>query len=87
MLKAHFESPKYDITATQLSRLVGFQNFNSANLRYGLLAGKFCEFFQINTDFKLPILVKLKKENSEWHWKLHPKVVQALGELKWFGDS
>jgi hypothetical protein len=87
MLKSHCESPNYDITATQLSHLVGFQNFNTANLRYGLLAKKFLEFFQINSDFNLPILVGFENVNDEWHWILLPKVVQALGELKWFGDS
>ena len=47
MLKAHYKSPNYDITATQLAYKASFPSFETANLKYGLLAGKFLEFFQI----------------------------------------
>lgn len=89
MLKAHYESPNYDITATQLANKVGFPNFETANLRYGLLAGKFLKFFQIQLKryVKLNALVYLHNPNDEWHWTLRPEVIQALDELRWFGDN
>jgi len=48
ILKAHYESPNYVVTATELASKVGFANFNAANLRYGLLAQKFLDFFEIH---------------------------------------
>src|SRR4051794_25691389 len=61
MLKAHFKSPKHIITATELAVKVGFSTFGAANLRYGLLANKFLEFFQIQlTEYvKINVLVYL----------------------------
>jgi hypothetical protein len=89
MLKAHYESPNYDITATQLANKVGFSNFEAANLRYGLLAGKLLKIFQIQLKryIKLNALVYLENQNDEWHWILRPEVIQALGELRWFEDN
>ncbi len=87
MLKTHYESPNYDITSTQLAHKIDFSSFAAANLRYGLLAGKLLEFFQIQVTSraKLNILVNFDNQNNEWHWVLRPQVVQALTELKWFG--
>ena len=89
MLKAHYKSPNFDITATELADKVGFPNFETANLRYGLLAGKFLEFFQIRLKkyAKLNALVYFNKPDTEWHWVLRPQVVQALDELRWFKDD
>jgi len=88
MLKAHYESPNYDITATQLANKVGFPSFKTANLRYGLLAGKLLQFFQIQFERYVNInaLVYLDNPDGEWHWILRPQVVKALHDLKWFGD-
>jgi hypothetical protein len=89
MLKAHYESPNYDITATQLASKVGFPSFTTANLRYGLLAGRLLQFFQIQFESYVNInaLTYLDNLNGEWHWILRPQVIQALHELKWFGDA
>ena len=89
MLKAHYEALNYDITATQLANKVGFRNFETTNLRYGLLASKFLELFQIQVVgyAKLNALVGFDKCNDEWHWILLPQVVQALRELGWFGET
>jgi|GEM_PF-760936 len=86
MLELHYRSPRYDITAAQLAKKVDFSNLTAVNLRYGLLANKFLEFFQIDLtkDVKLNVLISLEKLNNEWHWKLRPHVVQALEELEWF---
>ena len=83
MLKAHFESPDYVITATELANKVGFANFNAANLRYGLLAQKLLDFFQIHlTEYvKVNALVYLNNPDDEWEWTLRPQVVKALKKL------
>ena len=83
MLKAHFESPNYLVTATELASKVGFANFNAANLRYGLLAKKLLDFFQINISegVKLAVLVDFAHPDNEWEWTLRPQVVEALKKL------
>ncbi|KAF0106267.1 MAG: hypothetical protein FD146_2694 [Anaerolineaceae bacterium] len=89
MLKAHFESPDYKISATQLAARAGFSNFETANLRYGLLASKFLDFFQIHLEeyVKINVLVLLENINGEWHWVLRPQVVNALSKLMWFDSK
>ena len=86
MLGLHYQSPGHDITATELSRSMGFAKFNAANRHYGGLAGKFCKFFRIAPSTKLYILVEFEQWQGEWHWIMRPKVVQALRELKWFDE-
>ena len=83
ILKTHYESPNYVVTATELASKVGFANFNAANLRYGLLAQKFLDFFQIHlTEYvKINALVDLNNPNDEWEWTLRPQVVKALKKL------
>lgn len=87
MLKVNYESSSHTTTATRLSRAVGFANFNAANLRYGGLAGKFCEFFQVWPSENLSTLVIFERPDNEWLWKMRPQVVEALRELRWFSES
>ncbi|KAA3658122.1 MAG: HNH endonuclease [Chloroflexi bacterium] len=84
ILKANYESDKHTITATKLANRVGFANFAASNLRYGLLARKFCEFFQIQPNQYLSILVNFKKIENEWHWIMRPELVSAIRELELF---
>jgi hypothetical protein len=74
------------VSATELARKVGFANFQAANLRYGLLARKLLDFFQIHLSeyVKLNALVYLNNPDDEWEWTLRPEVVQALKKLNWF---
>jgi hypothetical protein len=89
MLKTHYESPNYDLSATQLAKRVRFANYEAANLRYGLLANKLLGYFNLKFDtyIKLNILVYLYNINGEWHWVLRPRVAKALNELKWFPNN
>jgi len=87
MLGVHYQSPGFDITATELSRSMGFAKFNAANRHYGGFAGKFCKFFQIAPSINLYVLVDFEKREGEWHWIMRPRVVQALRELKWFDET
>ncbi len=87
ILEAHYKSPNFDMTATQLANRVGFKNHSAANLHYGRLADKFLKFFNIDSfNIKLDILVYLDKYDNEWHWILRPNVIQALKVLNWFGN-
>ena len=84
MLKGHYDASNYIITATQLSQVVGFKNFNAANLRYGKLAGRLCEFFEIYPKYNVLVLATFKQVDVELHWIMRPQVVQAIHELGWF---
>ena len=85
ILEAHYKSPNFDMTATQLAKQINFKNHSAANLHYGRLADKFLKFFNIDSfDIKLDILVYLDKYDNEWHWILRPNVIQALKALNWF---
>lgn len=84
MLKENYTAPKHTTTATRLGRAAGFPSFHAANLRYGLLARKFCDFFQLYPRFHSSILVIFEKPGREWLCIMRPQVVQALDELGWF---
>ena len=86
LLKAHYEAPNYVVTATELANKVGFANFQATNLRYGTLAKKLLDYFQISFSryAKLNALVYFNNPTNEWEWTLRPEVVQALKKLKWF---
>ena len=86
ILKAHYESPNYVSSAKELAKQVRTKNFNAINLRYGLLADKFLEFFHFNLteSVKINIFVSLKKDKDEWVWTLRPQVALALKQLNWF---
>jgi hypothetical protein len=86
MLKDNYQSPDHTTTATRLARAAGFPSFHAANLRYGLLARKLCDYFQIYPQFHSSILVIFEKPGREWQAVLRPQVVQALEELEWFAS-
>ena len=83
ILKSHYESPNYVVTATELASKVGFENYNAINLRYGLLAKKFLDFFHLRLEkyVKVNGLVKLNNPEDEWEWTLRPQVAKALQNL------
>jgi len=85
LLSSHLQAPNHDVTAAQLARLVGFARFQAANLRYGTLAGRLLEFFQIRLErrINLNILATFEYRDDEWHWILRPEVVDALTRLTW----
>ena len=87
MLKANLEAPHQTVTATQLSNIMDFSNFNAANLRYGTFARKLCDFFKVKPAQFLYVLVYFKKINDEWHWTLRENVVAAIIELNLFENA
>jgi hypothetical protein len=86
-LRAHFKSPDYDITATQLARKIGFPDHRIANLTYGVLSKKMLKRFnaRVKDADNLIVLVKtyFHHQTKEWHWALRPQVVEALNALEW----
>ncbi len=85
MLKAHYQSPDNYISAHELAGKVGYANFNAANLRYGLLAGRLLEYFQIHFEKYVNVNVLVDDFSDNLHWRMRKNVHQALRELGWFG--
>ena len=83
LLEAHYEAPGHVITSAELAHKVGFANYKAVNLRYGLLAKKFLEFFGLSLakSVKVNALVTLEKKNDKWEWTLRPQVVEALSKV------
>jgi len=87
MLRQNYYALEHTVTAGDLARLVGFANFNAANMQYGTYAGHLCVALgRKPPTTKVAILVRfsgkdLRDENVRW--TLHPQVVQALEELRW----
>jgi len=83
LLRAHYEAPGHVITAAELAHKIGFANYKAVNLRYGLLAKKFLEFFGLSLTkyMKVNALVTLEKNNDKWEWTLRPQVIEALSKI------
>ncbi len=85
LLEAHYRAPGHVMTATELANKVGFAGYRAVNLRYGLLAKKFLDFFGLSLVKYVNVnaLVRLEKEKGdrEWKWILRPQVVEALSKL------
>ena len=85
LLEAHYRAPGHVVTATELANKVGFAGYQAVNLRYGLLAKKFLDFFGLSLVKYVNVnaLVSLEKDKGtrEWKWTLRPQVVEALSKL------
>jgi hypothetical protein len=88
MLKANYNAPDRMLTATELAKAVGYENYGAVNLHYGKLG------HQVGTllgweplpKYKLEVLVDFKKpdqERQEWRWILKPNVAEAMERLGW----
>ena len=87
MLRVNYESLNHTTSATQLANRVGFRGFEAANLRYGSLAAKFCDYFQLHPRIKLSALVEFERPSQEWLWIMRPQLVEAIHELGWFEQA
>ena len=83
MLRVHYHAPHRTVTATQLSRAVRYQNYNSANLHYGKMGGLVGRQLGWRPKMPLKVLVSFEKPGNEWHWIMRPQVFHALEELGW----
>ena len=92
LLLAHYNSLEKTTTMTELSRMVGYNNFESGNLHYGKLARIICEDMNrkpgdiySGTDCWIVTLVRFRKRPDDKHIKLimHDNVAEAISRLGW----
>lgn len=88
MLKFHYDAPQQTVTAGELAEAVGFKAFNGANLQYGWLARKLCDFLELDLGswVLLNVLVTFRHGNY-WEWIMRPEVATALEQLRWCGGN
>lgn len=89
MIREHHRSPGAVTTASQLAESVGYPNYETANLQYGLLAKMLSDELGlpekdaveigILVDFVPPDTVA----NEHYLWVLRPNVARALENLGW----
>ena len=87
MLQVHYYAPDHTVTASQMSKAMGYKNFNASNLHYGKLGrlvGKIIGWVPKTT---LYVLVEFEKPGREWLWHLRPEVIQAIERLGWNEDN
>lgn len=92
MLKAHYHAPNRTLTATELAQAVGFPNYSTVNLRYGLLGQAIYDEGLIalpagarHPDGK-PIYTFViadgeRLEGDNWRWTMRPEVADAIAAL------
>lgn len=84
LLVAHYQAPNRTVTATQLSKAVGYESTtSSANLHYGKLGGLVGERLGWLPKTKVNVLATFEKPGREWHWIMRPEVAKALEQLGW----
>ncbi|ENJ2789011.1 hypothetical protein HJ014_22530 [Vibrio parahaemolyticus] len=95
MLRAQTKSDNQTITATKLAEVVGFPNYNTANLKYGTLGHELAEVL----NYEPP---KRNDGSTMWFWTIstgnpasedtqdghyefvmRPELYEALVEIKW----
>ena len=85
MLQAHYHAPNRTLTATQMSKALGYPGYRAANLHYGTLGRLVGE--QIGwrplPEQTVYVLVTFDKPEHEWHWIMRPRVAKALEQLGW----
>jgi hypothetical protein len=86
MLVAHYNAANRTVTATELSKAVGWPpGKGSANLHYGKLGRLVGERlgWRPLPKHTVNVLVSFKKLAREWHWIMRPAVAKALEQLGW----
>jgi 5-methylcytosine-specific restriction enzyme A len=89
MLQAHYYSPDQALTATQMSRALGYSDYRSANLHYGRLGrlvGEKLAWKPLPTQ-TVGVLCTFEKPEREWHWIMRPAVARALEQLGWVEEA
>lgn len=89
MLQAHYHAPDRTLTATQMAKAVGYPNFSSANLHYGILGrvvGTALGWNPLPTTL-VYVLAEFQKPAREWFWILRPSLAAALERLGWVGGE
>ena len=90
MLRAHFLAPNHTITATDLADAAGYKSWQGANLQYGLLGKKLRQILEYFDTYGQESYILAHfyapgtRGNTDWLFVMHPNVVEALRELRWF---
>ena len=88
MLKAQYHAPKRTLTATQMSKALGYPSYAVANLHYGRLGRLVGEQigWQPLPEQTVSVLVTFEKPEREWHWIMRPGSCSGTGAT-WLGRS
>jgi hypothetical protein len=88
MLKSHCSAPHCTVTWAELAQHVGYPDFRTVNLQYGILAHRVAEHLGVNeapNDFWLLVLVywatEVGTEDGHQAFTLRGPVVDALQKL------
>lgn len=92
MLSLHYRAPGHTISMATMARLMGYKNFNAANLHYGKFAGCIAEHLgcPVESDMDnistLAFASEAKDEVGHFQWEMRAELAQALEELGWAGN-
>jgi len=81
LLCAHYQAPNRSVTARQLAKEVGFQNYGGVNLQYGRLGallGSVLGLEKRNSSMLATFIKPEESDNSEWLWVMLPALAEAL---------
>ena len=94
MLQVQYATEDHDLTAAQLSLLMGWQGHGLANLNYGKLGGLFAPFFSSvpahyhdGRPMYFSLLSSWWHDGNYYHWTMRPALAQALEELGLVGQA
>lgn len=94
MLKAHFNAPAREMTATQLAEAAGYANYAAVNMQYGTFAKSIAEHLGLGAPMQSeagdPVWTSViatgaagSADSPHYVWTLRPELVAALTELPW----
>lgn len=91
MLKAHYRSTDYKISATRLAEAAGYSSYSTGNEQYGYFAHKICDILSYTPEIRdtgeeawtTAICVGSPQKDNQGHfqWILRPEVIEALEGL------
>ena len=81
MLQANYSATNQTISATQMAKVLGYQDYRGA-CNYGTLAKMMCKELGYPKDHvRVHLLVRVTRPSDEWLWTMRPQVAKALEEL------
>lgn len=89
MLVKHYRAPEHTVTASQLAEMVGYPNWRTVNLQYGLFAQKLADRLgwvlppDAQSSYAVAWFEKSEGDEEHWQWHMHPELAEALVALRW----
>jgi hypothetical protein len=91
MLKAHYRSPEWKISAERLAKAAGYPSYSTGNEQYGSFAHQICDLLDHKPEmwidgeggwtFALCTASNDKDQRGHFQWVLRPEVADALEQL------